>query len=146
MNLHLYPYGKGTELPGISIGVARQAPRGIRIEDRWRRGYFQVWLPQLAPSKALYQAYRAKEISYPQFARRYRGEMKSPEPKHVIALLAATCQTTRVNLGCFCQEDAYCHRSQLAELVREAYRKLPPPPLETSKAFSPPCSMPEIED
>jgi len=146
MNLHLYQYGHGSDLPGISIGVARQAPRGIRVEDRFHKGYFQVWIPLLAPSRALYSAYRQQTISQAQFARRYLREMKNPESKQAISLVAAMCRTARVNLGCFCKDDSKCHRSLLADLIRKAEADLPPSPEPMPQYFSPPCSMPAIED
>lgn len=146
MNLHLYQYGHGSGLPGISIGVARLAPRGVRVEDRFRKGYFQVWIPLLAPSRELFSAYRQQTISHPQFARRYLREMKSPESTQVICLIAVLCRTVRVNLGCFCQDASKCHRSLLADIIRKAETDLPSPPEPTPQYFSPPCSMPEIED
>ncbi len=146
MKLHLYQYGHGSKLPGISIGVARLAPRGIRVEDRFRKGYFQVWMPLLAPSKALFSAYRKQAISHPQFAQRYIREMKRPESVQAIRLIAAICQTVRVNLGCFCPDDSKCHRSLLADLVRKAEAELPAPSDSIPQYFSSPCSMPEIED
>ncbi|MDQ8182239.1 DUF488 family protein [Pelagicoccus sp. SDUM812005] len=146
MNLHLYQYGDCAELSGLSIGVARQTPRGIRVEDRYRKGYFQVWMPLLAPSKELYKAYLAEELTYQQFAQRYRSEMKGTEQKHCIELLAAVSQTTRINLGCFCENSEECHRSQLAKLIQAAAKKLPAPGKKAAKYFSSPCSMPEIED
>lgn len=146
MKLHLYQYGQCAGLPGISIGVARQAPRGIRVEDRLAKGYFQIWIPLLAPSRELMTAYRNQSIPYEKFALRYRKEMKTPEAKQAISLLAALCQSTRVNLGCFCQDESKCHRSQLFELIRKAVDEIPISQEPRRQYFSPPCSMPEIED
>ena len=146
MKPRLYQYGQCSDLPGISIGVARQVPRGVRVEDRFRKGYFQVWMPLLAPSPDLYKAYLGEEMTYKDFARRYRSEMKAPEPQRAISLLAAVSQNVRINLGCFCKEDSRCHRSQLATLIQVASERLPPPADTLAKFFSPPCSMPEIED
>lgn len=53
-----YTYGRGRELEGLRIGVARHVPRGVRKEDYVSGGYFDVWLPVLAPSTALVRDYR----------------------------------------------------------------------------------------
>jgi uncharacterized protein YeaO (DUF488 family) len=38
---------------GLRIGVTRRPPRGV-TKSRWvRDGYFDVWLPSLAPSAKL---------------------------------------------------------------------------------------------
>ncbi len=38
---------------GLRIGTARRPPRGVRKADYARRNYFDVWLPELAPSAPL---------------------------------------------------------------------------------------------
>src|SRR5690606_35592720 len=104
MSVHIYRYGESAKLPGLCIGVTRQPPRGVRKEDRAARGYFDLWLPMLGPSRELLSAFRKKEIPFSVFARRYQAEMKRTEPSQVIALLAAIAQRNRINLGCFCED------------------------------------------
>ena len=36
---------------GVRIGTVRRSPRGVRKADYARRNYFDVWLPELAPSQ-----------------------------------------------------------------------------------------------
>lgn len=71
--------------------------------------------------------------------------MKAPKPaRH--QLVGSRHLNLRINLGCFCTEDSRCHRSQLAKLIREASKRLPPPAETLAKLFSPPRSILEIED
>ncbi len=134
MSLHTYRYGESRNLSGLSIGVARHPPRGIRKEDRAARGYFDLWLPILAPSPELIRAFRKSEISWKTFAARYKTEMKRPEPRQVIALLAAITKSRRINLGCFCADAETCHRSLLAQLIAAAAQN--PPDSSTSPCDS----------
>jgi uncharacterized protein YeaO (DUF488 family) len=148
MNVHTYRYGEAAALPGLSIGVTRRAPRGVKRADYGRLGYGQAWLPVLGPSPALLKAYQQGDITFSTFARRYRAEMKRPEPREVIRLLGLLARTQRINLGCFCAEPQHCHRTLLAELVTAAMAaaeatEANPEPIVFA---SPACSMPEIED
>src|SRR5262249_57478290 len=38
---------------GLRVGTGRRPPRGVRKQDFARRDYFDVWLPELAPSEPL---------------------------------------------------------------------------------------------
>ena len=141
-----YTYGRGQGLNGLRVGIARQVPRGVRKEDYVPGGYFDVWLPVLAPSAELVRGYQRGEYSIAQFFRRYRDEMRQPDARHVIALLAATSIRLPLHLGCFCDDESRCHRSVLRELVIEALEELPPAHGESGGCASPPCSMPELEE
>lgn len=146
MSLHLYRYGEAQDLPGLSVGVARHSPRGVSKEDLARRGYFDVWVPLLAPSQELVAAYRSKAVSFARFARTYRKEMAQPAARQAIRLVAAVARTQPVNLGCFCADAASCHRSVLRELILREAASLPPCQDRRPVFSSPACSMPEIED
>jgi uncharacterized protein YeaO (DUF488 family) len=146
MTLRTYQYGHRGRLDGLAIGVAREVPRGVRKADYATRGYFDVWLPLLAPSRELFTSYRRGEIPFKTFAREYRAQMRSPEAKQVIRLITAISRMQPVNLGCFCEDESQCHRSVLKELIIVAASELPSaePPAGSILA-SPPCFMPEIE-
>jgi uncharacterized protein YeaO (DUF488 family) len=150
MSLHLdtYSYGHTPRSPGLSVGVARHLPRGVKKDDYRRRGYFDVWLPALAPSAELVAAYRGGSISFRAFASRYRAAMNSADAKLLIRLLAATARAVPVRLGCFCEDERRCHRSILRELVVKAAAALPPeePATDGARLASPPCLMPEIDE
>ena len=148
LKLHTYRYGEAAHLPGLSIGVARHAPRGVGREERRARGYFAVWMPMLGPSPALLTAYRKGTLPFKTFASRYRAEMKTSETTQVIRLLATLAQHQRINLGCFCADAATCHRSVLAELIMDAAASSSASGSRAAPRCyaSPACSMPEIED
>lgn len=146
MNLRTYCYRDAADRSGLSIGVSRHLPRGVSRSDYAARGYFHVWLPLVAPSAALVAAYRRRDVTFAQFAAAYRREMTRAAPRQAIRLLAAVAQGQPVNLGCFCADTAACHRTVLADLIREAGTERSPENPARPEFFSPACSMPEIED
>ncbi len=147
IDLKDYRYGRPGRPNGLFVGVARHLPRGIRREDYAIRGYFDVWLPLLAPSGPLVAAYRKSLISFRQFAGKYRAEMRQTAPRQGIRLLAALARCHPVNVGCFCTDAKRCHRSVLMELIEAAAVGLPPAARNGQGEFySPACAMPEIED
>jgi uncharacterized protein YeaO (DUF488 family) len=85
------------------------------------RDFFDVWLPELAPSEALVKLGRsaADERAWRSFAKRYRSEMKKPEARRLLALLAGFSHRTDFSVGCYCADAARCHRSVLRELLVE---------------------------
>ena len=62
---------------GLRLGTVRRPPRGVPKAEYSSRDFFDVWLPELAPSEPLVrQALRATtEASWRAFARRYRAEL-----------------------------------------------------------------------
>jgi len=58
------------------------------------------------------------------FARKYRAEMMKPEAKRDLELLAAFSHVTDFSVGCYCADEARCHRSILKQLFRECGAKL----------------------
>jgi uncharacterized protein YeaO (DUF488 family) len=85
------------------------------------RDFYDVWLPDLAPSDRLVrQALQATdERAWRSFVKRYRSEMKRPEAARLLALLAALSHRTDFSVGCYCSEEARCHRSVLRALLVE---------------------------
>lgn len=61
------------------------------------------------------------------FFKQYRSEMATPENRHAIALLAALSHQTHFSVGCYCEDEARCHRSVLRELLAEQGARLEPP-------------------
>jgi uncharacterized protein YeaO (DUF488 family) len=112
-----------TREEGVRIGAVRRPPRGVKKADYARLHYYDVWLPELAPSEPLRKWILSGAITgerWATFARRFRGEMRAPAPSHLIALLAALSAQTRFSVGCYCDEEARCHRSLLRELFHDA--------------------------
>ena len=107
---------------GLRIGTVRRPPRGVRKEDYAARDYFDVWLPELAPSAPLVSWALSEPFTPKRWAvyqRRYRREMRQPAAKRLIALLAALSSQTNFSVGCYCEDETRCHRSLLKELLIE---------------------------
>ncbi|MCU0580232.1 MAG: DUF488 family protein, partial [Desulfobacterota bacterium] len=85
------------------------------------RDFYDVWLPNLSPSEDLLQEGRkvGDDRSWVAFKRKFREEMKKPEARRVLDLLAALSHQTHMSLGCYCENENRCHRSVLRELLEE---------------------------
>ena len=106
---------------GLRLGTVRRPPRGVPKAEFAPRDFYDVWLPDLAPSEALVsQARRASsEREWNAFVRKYRAEMKRPEAVRLLALLAALSHDTSFSVGCYCENESRCHRSVLRALLAE---------------------------
>ena len=106
---------------GLRLGTVRRPPRGVRKEELASRDFYDVWLPELAPSEALLKAGQAADddASWKRFTRRYRTEMKAPDKVRLLDLLAALSRQTSFSVGCYCADERRCHRSILRELLKE---------------------------
>jgi uncharacterized protein YeaO (DUF488 family) len=107
---------------GLRIGTVRRPPRGVRKKDYAARDYFDVWLPELAPSAPLVSLALSKPLTPQRWAvyrRRYRREMLQPAAQRLIALLAALSSQTNFSVGCYCEDETRCHRSLLKKLLVE---------------------------
>ncbi len=108
-----------SEDEGLRIGTVRRLPRGVPKAEYASRDYFDVWLPNLSPSAELVKEAQAasSEKEWAAFVRAFRKEMERPEPTKVLDLLAALSHTTDLSVGCYCEDEARCHRSILRELL-----------------------------
>jgi uncharacterized protein YeaO (DUF488 family) len=107
---------------GLRLGTARRPPRGVRKEDYARRDYFDVWLPELAPSAPLVSFALSQPFTparWSAYARRYRSEMRAPAAQRLVAVLAALSKQTNFSVGCYCEDESHCHRSLLKQLLIE---------------------------
>jgi uncharacterized protein YeaO (DUF488 family) len=109
---------------GLRIGTVRRPPRGVSKAAWATRDFFDVWLPNLAPSETLLKSARATLGSddvraWRSFERKYRAEMKQPEARAVLDLLAALSHSASFALGCYCADESRCHRSILRALLAE---------------------------
>ncbi len=114
------PRAKGE---GLRIGTVRRPPRGVRKEDYGKENWYDVWLPEAAPSQELVSSALAEpwtEVRWKRFERAYRSEMKEPEKQRLLALLAALSKQTDFAVGCYCDDETRCHRRILRELLIEA--------------------------
>jgi uncharacterized protein YeaO (DUF488 family) len=106
---------------GLRIGTVRRPPRGVPKADFAKQNWYDVWLPDLAPSEALVKlGQRAQdEKDWNHFARQYRKEMASPGKARVLDLLAALSHHASFSVGCYCEDESRCHRSVLRKLLAE---------------------------
>jgi uncharacterized protein YeaO (DUF488 family) len=111
---------------GLRIGTVRRPPRGVPKKDYSARNFYDVWLPTLAPSAATVKfAQRAQSArDWAQFRKRYRAEMAKPDNRATLDLLAALSHASNFSVGCYCADEALCHRSVLRELLRERGAKV----------------------
>lgn len=115
-----------SENEGIRIGTVRRPPRGVPKEEFASRNYYDVWFPNLAPSaetmKLGQKSRNARE--WEKFVQAYKREMKQPSAHHDIRLLAKLSHSSNFSVGCYCEDEARCHRSVLGELLREQGAKI----------------------
>lgn len=119
---------------GLRIGTVRRPPRGVPKAEYASQDWYDVWFPTLAPSAELVQFAKATETPehWTEFARRYKAEMANPEPRHAIELLAALSRGSDFSVGCYCPDEARCHRSLLRQLLEGAGGALVPPPADSA--------------
>ncbi len=103
------------------MGTVRRPPRGVPKAEYQSRDFYDVWLPELAPSATLVRQARqvAEEKAWREFERRYRVEMRRPEAARRLDLLAALSNATDLAVGCYCAREDRCHRSVLRRLLSE---------------------------
>lgn len=106
---------------GLRIGTVRRPPRGVPKSDFASRNFYDVWLPTLSPSEELVKQALAvvDERGWKAFTRHFRAEMKNHAAAHTLDLLAALSHQSNFSVGCYCENEAHCHRSVLRELLTE---------------------------
>jgi uncharacterized protein YeaO (DUF488 family) len=58
------------------------------------------------------------------FTRKYKAEMRAPEAKHDLELLAVLSRSANFSVGCYCEDENRCHRSILKQLLAENGAKI----------------------
>jgi uncharacterized protein YeaO (DUF488 family) len=106
---------------GTRIGTVRRPPRGVPKSEFASQNWYDVWFPNVAPSpETMKLAQEAKTpAQWDAFFRKYRAEMATPDSSHAIQLLATLSHQTNFSVGCYCENEAHCHRSVLRELLAE---------------------------
>ena len=104
---------------GLRVGTDRRPPRGVPKAEYTTRDLYDVWFPEVAPSETLLKEglVTADDTAWRRFVRRYRAEMKTPQARHALALLAALSRQTNLSVGCYCELAERCHRSVLGEVL-----------------------------
>ena len=106
---------------GLRLGTVRRPPRGVPKAEFAARDFYDVWMPELAPSEALVKEAQGAETEaqWKAFLRRYRAEMAQPERARLLDMLAALSRQTDFSVGCYCEDESRCHRSALRALLAE---------------------------
>jgi uncharacterized protein YeaO (DUF488 family) len=114
---------------GLRIGTVRRPPRGVPKSEFALQNWYDVWLPDIAPTAELMKLGQAAESEkeWAAFVRKYRTEMANPEKSRILDLLTALSHRTNLSVGCYCENEVRCHRSVLSALLAERGAKLESP-------------------
>ncbi|MET3381689.1 MULTISPECIES: DUF488 domain-containing protein [Variovorax] len=109
---------------GLRVGTVRRPPRGVPKTEFASQDWYDVWYPNLAPSvETMKQAQEAQKADSPAqwnaFVRKFRAEMAESDASRSLDLLAALSHGTALSVGCYCEDEAHCHRSVLRSLLAE---------------------------
>ena len=106
---------------GLRIGTVRRPPRGVPKSEFATQDWYDVWYPKLAPSAETMKLGQSVESDkdWAVFLRKYRAEMNEPDASRNLDLLAALSHQTNFAMGCYCENEARCHRSLLRDLLKE---------------------------
>jgi len=106
---------------GLRIGTVRRPPRGVPKSEYASQNWYDVWLPNVAPTAELMKLGQAAESEkdWAVFLRKYRREMADPEKGRILDVLAALSHDSNLSVGCYCENEERCHRSVLRELLAE---------------------------
>jgi uncharacterized protein YeaO (DUF488 family) len=111
---------------GPRVGAVRRPPRGVKKERYAAENWYDVWYPELSPSAKLVTKALTAETpkQWNAFVRAFRAEMNEPAPRRTLDLLAALSHDADFSLGCYCEDEARCHRSVLRALLSERGARL----------------------
>jgi len=111
---------------GLRIGTVRRPPRGVPKAKFASENWYDVWLPDLAPSEATVKLGQKAETDaeWKAFGKRYAKEMSSPSLHRLLDLLAALSHTADFSVGCYCEDESRCHRSVLRRMLKERGAKI----------------------
>ena len=107
---------------GVRLGTVRRPPRRVRKERYAADDWYDVWLPNLAPTAALVATGRAAEDerTWKKFVKAYESEMKRPDNLRLIETLAALSHGGNFSVGCYCEDESRCHRSVLRDILKRS--------------------------
>lgn len=111
---------------GLRIGTVRRPPRGVPKEKFSSENWYDLWLPNLAPSVETMKLGQeaTTDGQWAVFLKKYRAEMATSEKAHLIELLAVLSHQTDFSVGCYCKDEQKCHRSVLRVLLTEKGAKI----------------------
>lgn len=113
---------------GLRIGTVRRPPRGVPKSEFAAQNWYDVWFPNLAPSLETMKLglFAETPAQWARFIKKYRAEMGAPENRHALCLLASLSHQSNFSVGCYCEDEAHCHRSVLRQLLIERGARVEP--------------------
>jgi uncharacterized protein YeaO (DUF488 family) len=111
---------------GLRIGTVRRPPRGVPKAEFASQDWYDVWYPNLAPSVETMKLGQSvdSDKDWAAFSKKYRSEMNEPDASRSLDLLAALSHRANFAMGCYCENEARCHRSLLRDLLKERGAKI----------------------
>ena len=106
---------------GLRIGTVRRPPRGVPKSEFASQNWYDVWYPNLAPSPDTMKLGQDADMpaQWAAFTRAYKREMAEADASRSLDLLAALSHRSAFSVGCYCEQEARCHRSLLRSLLAE---------------------------
>ena len=118
---------------GLRIGTVRRPPRGVPKTEFASRNYYDVWYPELSPEPELMDAAQAAvklleagdaantvegTKQWKVFDKQFRKQLAESPAARTLDLLAALSHSSAFSVGCYCDDEARCHRSILRDLLQ----------------------------
>ena len=119
---------------GLRIGTVRRPPRGVPKAEFASRNFYDVWYPELSPEPDLMHAAQEaiKNVhshdpaqaaqgaqQWKAFDKAFRKQLADAPAARTLDLLAALSHQTAFSVGCYCEDEAHCHRSILRSLLQD---------------------------
>ena len=106
---------------GVRIGTVRRPPRGVPKSEFAKQNWYDVWYPTLAPSVETMKLGQQAQTpaQWAAFVKKFRAEMAQPDAARSLDVLAALSHGGHFSVGCYCDDEAHCHRSVLRALLNE---------------------------
>ena len=109
---------------GLRIGVTRHPPRGVPKDRSVADGYFDVWLPTLAPEAKLVSQIlkidpEKTALREKLFDRSERELLSDATGRQTVELIAKIAEQMLVSIGRFCKDESLCHRSRLFKVIQQ---------------------------
>src|SRR4051812_35631890 len=92
---------------GLRIGTVRRPPRGVRKEKYASENWYDVWLPNLAPTASLIRSSGIRDdiAQWRVFERRFEAELAKPDASHLLDVLSALSHHANFSVGCYCADE-----------------------------------------
>lgn len=116
---------------GLRIGTVRRPPRGVPKAEFASRDFYDVWYPELSPEpetmQIALQSHHQQDQGqtaeadklWKQFDKLFRRQLAEAPSSRTLDVLAALSRHAAFSLGCYCENEARCHRSILRSLLQD---------------------------